>query len=289
MNTWLGAIAALGLFLSSAQDTVAQDDLTLRPGDTIIWSDSSGMHGVGFGIAETTTAPDVMKVLEFPDPQYSLNISPSSPNIGMSRQGGLPMLKAKVREDAAASGVSELKFTCYIHNFMVSQSFTVAEKAPDKPPREIKIVTSGFQWVLDNSQGGVVVSGSGGTGTAPVAGGGGMGGMMGMMAMCPCMGGGQSGGMGGMMGGMAMMGGGQGMGGGGGGCAGGSCGAPGAAQQMGGQAMLMPMGAQGVGSMGGQAAMPMGGQGMTGTMMGSGQSGLAPMPHDMDMSSTPRP
>ena len=78
------------------------DQLTLRPGDKIIWFDPSSGHVVQFGGGSLTPLADIQKVLVF-EPELEIF---ENGTLGFSRQGGNPLLTATVKPDAARSGVT---------------------------------------------------------------------------------------------------------------------------------------------------------------------------------------
>lgn len=145
-------IAALLPIPGVAQPTPEQ--LTLRPGDKIIWIDASGGHLVMFGgLANLRPLADIEKVLTF-DPPLSI-----SDQTGVSQQGGDPMLTATVKLDAAQSGVADINFTCAAHpGSMRSRPFTIAP-TNGQPLRELKIHarSNPNNWELETSSGGVII------------------------------------------------------------------------------------------------------------------------------------
>jgi len=147
----LGTLA-LSLGLPSAQEPApTPDDLTLRPGDTITWSPSMP-HRVRFGGTVThnntqvtlTPFSDIQKVLEFSSP-----LSADPQGVALADSG--VAITAKVKSDAATSGVPEFFFTCgFIGHtgLMVTIPFKITP-SDGRPARNIQIVSANPpRWIL---------------------------------------------------------------------------------------------------------------------------------------------
>ena len=149
------AVWAIAASLSSPSDAQpTPEQLTVRPGDKIIWTDTTMGHVVIFGgLPALKPLADVQKVLTF-DPPLSVD-GPA----GVSPQGGNPMLTATVKADALASGVTGFNFGCAVHpGSMISRAFTIAP-SNGQPPREHKIRarSNPNNWELETAAGGVVI------------------------------------------------------------------------------------------------------------------------------------
>jgi len=151
---------ALCVGLLSAAPTWAQptdQDRTVRPGDSIEWF-GRAPHRVQFGGSggsppgPLTPLADVDKILTFIPP-----LTEDQPGVGESPTGGTPMLRATVKDDAAAAGVASFVFTCGQHpGEMKSLPFTVAPK-DGQPNRTLIIRAVGLDWMLDTVRGPVKV------------------------------------------------------------------------------------------------------------------------------------
>lgn len=138
-----------------AQTGPTPEQLTLRPGDKIIWSDPSNGHVVQFGGGPLKRLSDIRKVLSFL-PELEVSNDGES---GFSQQGGSPMLTATVKADAAQSGVPVIDFTCGAHpNSMRSKLFQITSNT-GQPTRELKIraTSNPNRWVLETSGGDVII------------------------------------------------------------------------------------------------------------------------------------
>jgi hypothetical protein len=140
-----------------AQPVSTDEDRTVRPGDRIEWS-GPAPHRVQFG-GSVGTPPvvltplaDIDKVITFSSP---LNISDDT---GTSKVGGMPMLTATVKDDAATSGVAAFMFTCGRHPVdMKSLPIKIAANT-GQAPRTLKIKAVGLNWLLEKAGGDVKVN-----------------------------------------------------------------------------------------------------------------------------------
>lgn len=135
----------------AAQPSLTPEDLILRPDDEITWSGPSS-HQVQFGGIGITSVADANKVLAF---SPALTVVGT---IGVSAEGGEPMLTAVVKSDAPASGVATIVFTCAKHpGSMKSKPFVV--QAAARAPRKIKIKSdpNGNNWLMEKDGGTVII------------------------------------------------------------------------------------------------------------------------------------
>lgn len=141
-----------------AQTGPTDDDLTLRPGDRVVWSAPDGGHSVLFGGLPVLTAlADVQLVFDF-SPALAPPTSPTPKPGGESAVGGSPMLTAVVKANAETAGISTIDFTCGIHRGgMRSKKFKIV--ADGKPSREIRIKPdpNGLNWLMETSHGDVII------------------------------------------------------------------------------------------------------------------------------------
>jgi hypothetical protein len=153
----LTALLTVGLGPLLAQEPApTQDDLTLRPGDTITWAPSPP-HRVRFG--GTVSHNGNLALTPFADVQKVLNISPAlvadAQGVALGDTGAT--VTATVKSDAATSGVSEFFFTCGFPphtGMMVTVPFKVAPPIAGQPPRNVQIVSANPpRWVLKTAQG----------------------------------------------------------------------------------------------------------------------------------------
>jgi hypothetical protein len=132
------------------------DELTLRPGDTITWSPAS-VHRVRFGgkvRPNTTDFPtnNNVQLLSFTDVKKVLNIAPITPDFvvtgDIAKAGQAQKVVATVKADAHTQGVPALIFTCGFSDGhaddMVTVSFKFAPPLPAPAPasRNIEIITA---------------------------------------------------------------------------------------------------------------------------------------------------
>jgi hypothetical protein len=133
------------------------EELTLRPGDTITWSPDS-VHRIRFGgKVRTNTAKfptnNNVQLPSFTDVKKVLDIAPIDPDFevtgDIAKAGQLQKVVAKVRANAHTLGVPGLIFTCGFSpshgDDMVTVSFKFAAPLPPAPapaPRNIEIITA---------------------------------------------------------------------------------------------------------------------------------------------------
>jgi hypothetical protein len=134
------------------------EELTLRPGDTITWMPSTP-HRLRFGGKVRPDKGDFptnnnVQLPSFTDVKKVLNIAPINPDFAVSgdiaKAGGAQKVVATVKPDAASQGVAGFSFTCGFSDGhaddMLSVSFKFA--APPAPPavapapRNVEIITS---------------------------------------------------------------------------------------------------------------------------------------------------
>lgn len=131
-----------------------EEELTLRPGDTITWS-PSGVHRIRFGGKVRPNATDFptnnnVQLPSFTDVKKVLNITPITPDFDVdgdvAKAGGAQKVVATVRDNAQTLGVPALIFTCGFSNGhandMVTVSFKFAAAAAPPAPRNIEIITA---------------------------------------------------------------------------------------------------------------------------------------------------
>ena len=148
-------LLALNAGLAAAQEPApTAEDLTLRPGDTVMWN-PSGPHLLRFGgtvnvggeSITLTPFADVVQLLEHFDPPLTV----AANGIAMAPRG--TPVSATVRDDAPSQEVTQFFFTCGFRphvNRMVTIPFTIAPIVEGRAPRDIQIATANgpFRWVL---------------------------------------------------------------------------------------------------------------------------------------------
>jgi hypothetical protein len=148
-----GLLISLSSMPGIAQQTATPEQLTLRPGDRIIWIDPSGGHVVLFGGEPLKPLVEIQKIFTFEPP---LEIFENG-KLGFSPVGGDPMLTATVKSDAARSGVTAIDFNCGAHpGDMRSRLFPIAP-GNGQPPRQLKIKADGLDWKLETPDGDVLI------------------------------------------------------------------------------------------------------------------------------------
>jgi hypothetical protein len=157
----LGTLGILALVSTPlfAQDTApTPEDLTLRPGDKIIWT-SDSPHRLRFG-GSVTHAGAPLPLTPFVDVQNLLDLDPvltAGPD-GIALGPVTPGVSVKVTATvkASASAGAEFFFTCGFlphSNGMVTVSFKIAA-SNGQPTRTVEIVASGpARWRLATASG----------------------------------------------------------------------------------------------------------------------------------------
>jgi hypothetical protein len=149
----LAALIVMAMVPTPGRSQPTLEQLTLRPGDKIIWTDLSGGHLVQFGGGALKPLADIKRVLTFEPPLDEKG------EMGFSQQGGNPMLTATVTADATQSGVAAIDFTCGAHPpSMRSRPFVIAPRE-GQPVRELKInaKSNPNNWELETSSGAVII------------------------------------------------------------------------------------------------------------------------------------
>lgn len=131
-------------------------ELTLRPGDTITWSPSS-VHRVRFGGKVRPDSADFptnnnVQLPSFTDVKKVLDIAPIAPDWtitgDIAKAGQAQKVVATVKANAHTLGVPELIFTCGFSDGHADDMVTVSFKfapplpAPAPAPRNIEIITA---------------------------------------------------------------------------------------------------------------------------------------------------
>jgi hypothetical protein len=130
------------------------EELTLRPGDTITWSPSS-VHRVRFGGKVRPDSGDFptnnnVQLPSFTDVKKVLDIAPITPDWtitgDIAKAESAQKVVATVKANANTLGVPELIFTCGFSDGhaddMVTVSFKFAPPLPAPAPRNIEIITA---------------------------------------------------------------------------------------------------------------------------------------------------
>lgn len=150
----LNMLALPGL-VSAQEPPPTLDELTLRPGDTITWSPTAP-HRLRFGGTVTHNNIEV-KLTPFSDVQKILDVSPAlkadAQGVALAETGA--KVTAKVKADAATSGVSEFFFTCGFTphtGLMVTVPFKIAP-SKGEPARNVEIVSANPpRWILKSDK-----------------------------------------------------------------------------------------------------------------------------------------
>jgi hypothetical protein len=154
------ALVAFGANSALAQATSPTDaELTLRPGDMITWAPNAP-HRVRFGGTVNHSGANLV-LTPFADIQKVLDISPAltadAQGVATTPDPGGQKVSAKVKDDAASSGVTEFFFTCgfpFHTGIMVTVAFKVAPKDAAQPPRDVQIVSiNPPAWILKTPTG----------------------------------------------------------------------------------------------------------------------------------------
>jgi hypothetical protein len=155
------ALVQSPLLAADTNTPLSEADLTLRPGDKIIWS-PSGVHRLRFGGKVRT---DTITLTSFADVKKILDIDPINPDFAtvgdFVRAGAAQKVTATVKADAHTSGVSEFFFTCGVNsdhaNDMVTVSFKIAapQQGGNAQSRtaEIDAVDGPRRWRLKTTEG----------------------------------------------------------------------------------------------------------------------------------------
>jgi hypothetical protein len=134
-----------------AQPAPTDQDLTLHPGDNIVWSPSAP-HRVQFG-----GTPGGVPLTPYPDIQRVLDISPplTADPQGIARAAPGATVSAMVRADAATSGVAAFNFTCGTHpTQMITMSFEIAPASSGQQARNVQVITGNpLRWILKTDHG----------------------------------------------------------------------------------------------------------------------------------------
>lgn len=145
--------------LSAQVSPPTPDDLTLHPGDTITWTPANP-HKVRFGGPAEKHGATTVALTPFSDVQKVLTLQPAlTANAqGIATTPGSTPVTAKVKPDAATSGVTGFDFTCGFaphYGLMVTVPFKIVPNTiPPQPARTLQIgVAGGPIWVLNTPQG----------------------------------------------------------------------------------------------------------------------------------------
>lgn len=152
----LGILALVSTPLFAQDTTPTPEDLTLRPGDKIIWT-ADAPHRLRFG-GSVTHAGTPLPLTPFADVQNLLDLEPkltAGPDgIALGPTGSAVKVTATVK--ASASAGAEFFFTCGFPPHggpMVTVPFKIAA-SNGQPPRTVEIVASGSaRWRLATASG----------------------------------------------------------------------------------------------------------------------------------------
>jgi hypothetical protein len=161
-KTLLGVLSLMGALAmappvraAEIQTPPTDEELTLRPGDTITWSPSS-VHRVRFGgkvRPDNTDFPtnNNVQLPSFAGVKKVLDIAPINPDWAVTgdiaKAGQAQKVVATVRANAHTLGVPELIFTCGFSDGHADDMLTVSFKfaapaVPAAPPRNVEITTT---------------------------------------------------------------------------------------------------------------------------------------------------